>query len=406
MNLKLVGSTRASLTLLYASRHTTRRTAPTSKRFYASPSFSRADNPLAKAAIYALGAIGVSSLLYAGYDAYDGWRNTFPEEVRLPLKRGIAAKNAGDADASAAYKREAWTAARSLPISAFRPPGPYLTLTGIAIDLAGELEEAGDTPGAYALYTDALDKLRNAAGLSPQERLRGVGIALKLGWLVEQSQISGTDKLKLDVSKEEEEGLRVWAVEEVLKVVLEMQQRATGKKADVVDFANLQLPQGMSKTDVCVPLVKLGDFYSQNGKAEYAMPLYLQAATLLVANGGPSVPRNDLCHGARMMNTIAELVTRTQPTPDGLIAAEKWTARSLGVLKVAQGKAKSAEDDGSCETALAVTLINAGMLREMAGDGKQAREFLSAAMKQAKAIGLEEGVTEIQNAIDRVSQKA
>ncbi|KAF7316205.1 hypothetical protein MIND_00138900 [Mycena indigotica] len=379
-------------------------TTPILRRSYASPSIStRGESPWAKAAIYSLGAVGVGCLAYAGFDAYDSWRNMFPEEVRLPLKRGIAAKNAGDSEGSIAHKREAWAIARTLPISSFQPPDPYFKLTGIAIDLAGELEETGDISGAYTLYSEALDKLREADGLNTQERMRGVGIALKLGWLVEQSQ--SEEGGKLVVSKEEEERVRVWPVQEVLKISLEAQRQSTGKEAESVDFATLQLPEGMSKTDICVPLVKLGEFYSKHGKPQYAMPLYLQAATLLVANGGASVPRNDLCNGARMMNTIAQLVITAQPTQEGLTAAETWTARSLNILKLAQDQAKGSPTDGTCETALAVTLINAGMLREMAGDGKQAHDFLSAAMKQAKAIGLEDGVAEIQKAIDRVAQK-
>ncbi|KAF7319001.1 hypothetical protein HMN09_00236200 [Mycena chlorophos] len=383
-------------------------------RTYASspPPFPRGSNPspVANAAIYALGAVGVGCLAYAAYDAYDIWRNTFPDQVRIPLKRGIAAKNAGDLGEGIAYKREAWNIAKQLPISSFRPPEPYLTLTGIAVDLAGDLEESGDVAAAYSTYSEALESVRDAAGLTTAERMRGVEIAVKLGAMVEDARdhpiiAEYTHHTRLDISKEEEERIRVWAVEEVLRLVMEVQEQTTGKKSESVDFANLKLPSGITKADICVPLLKLGEFYSQHNKPMYAMPLFMQSATLLIANGGDSVSRNDLCNGARLMNNISELVLRGQPTAEGLATAESWTLRSLGVLKIAQSKGKAHEPDPTCDTALAITLINAGMLRERAGDPKGAQDYLVLAMKQATAIGLGEAVVEIQKTIDRISQK-
>ncbi|KAJ7778286.1 hypothetical protein B0H16DRAFT_1502917 [Mycena metata] len=334
-----------------------------------------------------LGTLG--ALAYAGYDAYNNWRNLYPLEVRLDLKRGIAAKNNGDRENSAYYKRLAWETATRLPIEEFKTE-PYLKITGIAIDVAGELEEDGKHHEAFALYSEALDLIRSRSPelLSGPERLRAVSIAVKLGHLVEPC----------GVAVEEEENILVWAVEEVLKLLLDSREKSDTSQP--LDMEKLKLPKWMTKTDVSVPLQELGDFYGRVGKLEYAVPLYRQGITLLVSDsGGAPIPTEDLCRGAQLMNNIAELISRGELTPERQQDAETWAKNALATLQLARKGAKEAVP--TCEHALAVALFNAGMLRESAGDQKRARSLFLAAFEQSKASGLEEGVAAAQDALDR-----
>ncbi|KAJ7033660.1 hypothetical protein C8F04DRAFT_613015 [Mycena alexandri] len=336
-----------------------------------------------------LGTLGAGALGYTGYDAYNNWRNLYPLEVRLDLKRGIAAKNNGDRESSAYYKRLAWETATRLPIEEFKTE-PYLKITGIAIDLAGELEEDGKHQEAFALYSEALNLIRSRSPelLSGPERLRAVCIAVKLGQLVQPC----------GVAVEEEENILVWAVEEILKLLLDLREKSD--TSQLLDMEKLKLPKWMTKTDVSVPLQELGDFYGRVGKLEYAVPLYQQGVTLLVSDsGGAPIPIEDLCRGAQLMNNIAELIIRGDPTPERQQDAETWAQNALATLQLARKGAKEAVP--TCEHALAVALFNAGMLRELAGDQKRARSFFLAAFEQSKSSAMEEGVAAAKDALDR-----
>ncbi|CAK5274649.1 unnamed protein product [Mycena citricolor] len=334
--------------------------------------------------IGALGVIGVASLSYACYDYYDNWRNLFPPEVRADLKRGIAAQHAGDREGSVYFKRLAWEAAQRIPIESFKSE-PYLKLTGIAVDLAGELEENGDKKHAFELLSEALGVLRAPdVTLSGPERLRAVSIAVKMASLGGDPTVSW--------SVEEEEALRVWTVEGILKLV----QETCFAEGQTIDFAKVQFPPWMTGTDIAVPLLELGAFYGKSGKMEYAMPLYVQTITLLVS--GNSSPE-EMCQGADLMNTLSELVNPAS-SPQRRQYAESWAKNALATIQAA--RKRSTESIPTCELALAVALFNSGMLRELDGDAKQATSYYRSAIDQSRKIGLEEGVAVAQEAITRL----
>ncbi|KAJ6487879.1 hypothetical protein C8R45DRAFT_994729 [Mycena sanguinolenta] len=338
-----------------------------------------------------LGALGAAALAYAGWDAYSNWRNLYPVEVRIDLKRGIGAKNKGDLETSAYYKRKAWDTARTLPLEVFKTE-PYLKITGIAIDLAGELDEDGKPHEAFALYSDALDLIRNASheqSLSGKERLRAVSLAVKLGQLAEPC----------GVPVQEEEKILVFAVEEVLKLLLDNRE----DQSQPVDFLKLKLPNWLSKTDVGVPLQELGDFYGRAGKLEYAIPLYIQGISLLVPDDGTKSPPEDMCQGAQLMNNIAELLVRGNLTPERQAQAETWAHKALSLLS--SGRKNTKEPIPTCELALCAALFNAGMLRELAGDAERARSFFTAAFQQSNSFGADEGVAVAKEAIERLNSK-
>ncbi|KAJ7683005.1 hypothetical protein B0H17DRAFT_1074968, partial [Mycena rosella] len=376
---------------------------PNTRGYYQKPCLRRFSTEAPVwAAIVCLGALGTGALGYAGYDAYINWRDLFPIEVRGDLKRGIRAKNGGDLEGSAYYKRKyGMDTALTLPISAFKNE-PYLRLTGIAIDLAGELEEQGNAAEAYALYSEALVLIRNRtqsggkldspeqeqglSGLSGKERLRAVALAVKLGGLAAACV----------VPLEEEEKIRVFAVEEVLKLLRDTQNSSPGE-AEALDWAKVKLPAWMSKTDVGVPLLELGDFYGRVGKLEYALPLYLQGIPSWSTMGRNL--RRKTC--AQRMSNIAELLVR-DPTDERRKYAEAWVQNALSTLQLARKKMNPKEPIPTCELALSAALFNAGILREMAGDRTRARAFFASASEQSKLFGMEEGIVMAGEAIARL----
>ncbi|KAJ7158183.1 hypothetical protein C8R43DRAFT_360340 [Mycena crocata] len=338
-----------------------------------------------------LGVVGLGALGYAGYDAYTNWRDIFPVQVRSDMKQGIKAKHQGDLELSAYYKRKAWDTALSLPIEQFKTE-PYLRITGIAVDLAGELEETGKTQDAFSLYSEAFNLIRGCSPeiLSGPERLRAVSLAVKLGQLAEAC----------NVPVKQEEEILVWAVEEILKLLIEIQGKSV--PAEALDFVNMKMPKWMTKTDVSVPLQELGDFYGKVGKLEYAMPLYLQGISLLISEDGGESP-DHMCQGAQLMSNVAELVIRGDPTAERQKYAETWAQKALSILQTARKKSK--EPIPICEHALAAALFNAGILREMAGDEKRARAYFTSTVEQAKASGTDEGASMAKDAIRRLDGK-
>jgi hypothetical protein len=156
----------------------------------------------------------------------------------------------------------AWDTAISLPIEVFKTE-PYLKITGIAVDLAGELEEDGKPQEAFTLYSDALNLIRSSSPelLSGRERLRAVSLAVKLGQLAEPCGLP----------LEEEEQILVFAVEEMLKLLMDTRGNSSpDDTSQPLDLVKLKLPDWLTKTDVSVPLQELGDFYGRVGKLEWA----------------------------------------------------------------------------------------------------------------------------------------
>jgi hypothetical protein len=67
--------------------------------------------------------------------------------------------------------------------------------------------------------------------------------------------------------------------------------------------------------------------------------------------------------GAQLMNNIAELIVRGDPTTERQKYAESWAQKALSILQTTRKNTK--EPIPTCELALSVALFNAGMLREV-----------------------------------------
>ena len=120
------------------------------------------------------------------------------------------------------------------------------------------MDVADKQQAAYDVLEEAIGILQREEverTLEGQERLRGVALASKLGELAEQ----------LGKPREEEEKWKVWAVEEVLRVV-----KSTAEEDDkaTVDLPMMPLPPWIRKADVGAPLEQLGAFYARSGRLE------------------------------------------------------------------------------------------------------------------------------------------
>ncbi|KIP07301.1 hypothetical protein PHLGIDRAFT_13329 [Phlebiopsis gigantea 11061_1 CR5-6] len=211
----------------------------------------------------ALIALGVGSTAYGLYEFYSMF-TVWPKEVRGDLRAGIKAKNQGDLGMSEQFLNRALETARALPLEVLGSE-PYLKLSGIAIALAGVLEDGNKPQEAYALYSKTFEELRRTTGLSGKERVRTVALAHKLAEMAETYQQPAV----------EEERWRVNAVEELLRVLSDEQSAArlrTGETDAVKEhqlvLSELELPPWVDLTDIVAPLQSLGAFYNKTGKQE------------------------------------------------------------------------------------------------------------------------------------------
>ncbi|KAF8068748.1 hypothetical protein FPV67DRAFT_1414407 [Lyophyllum atratum] len=349
---------------------------------------------------------GIGATAYGIYDIY-GMLTLWPPEVRTDLRGALKARNKGDLDLSERFLRRAWEKAKTLPIEAFKTD-PYLKTSGIAVLLASVLELNGKPDEAYDVYEDALAMLKQAekeGRLSGPEKLRAITISYRLGELASALQMP-----------EEEERHLVWAVEAVLKSVLrlggpprdperarEAESTEVGDPNTRIMISELSLPNWATKMDVAAPLEALGTLYARAGRLDYAMPLYLQAISILVPPSPQSSSDEDRCRGAQLMSNLSDLIIRSQPKPteEVLHQAEAWATKGLEIAMHA--KETSATPDPTCEVAFAVALFNVAALKQMAGDEEEAKKLYSLSLKHSGAIGLESGVEHARDALRQLT---
>ncbi|TFK49177.1 hypothetical protein OE88DRAFT_1663615 [Heliocybe sulcata] len=376
--------------------------------------------------------LGIASAGYGIYQFYQTF-TLWPPAVRADLRAGMKAKNQGDLVLSERYLKRALHTAESLPLSDFSHE-PYLKLSGISIVLAEVLEANNKPSEAYEVHSNALDRLKKAISYSEQlkiqelasgvptakntpthetelvltgpERLRAVAIACKLGEMADRYQLGDA----------EEEKWLTWAVEEMLRTLVDMRQhhktsedaKREDKQKDVqLVLAELSLPKWVTKTDVGAPIEALGTFYAKTGKVDYAMTLYLQAISILMppAGSGNTTSAEDSCRAAQLMSSLSELIMRRTPTPENLHQAEAWAQQALAVVnktvKTARG---DPEQIAGCEAALGAVLFNLGSLREMNNDHAAAKDYFTTSLQQSNRIQSQEGMLEAANALRRLER--
>lgn len=176
--------------------------------------------------------------------------------------------------------------ARSLPLDDLSPE-PHLKISGIAIVLAEVLEANNQPEEAYKVYMNALSEIRqHNIELSPEhfvqkitpnseavntiqrdpdntpairnsltraERVRTVALAYYLGGMAE----------KYGQSTDEQEKWLTYAVTEMMRILAE--DRINKKNVKNIE-ERLDLPVGLTLTDVAAPMEALGAFCVKNGR--------------------------------------------------------------------------------------------------------------------------------------------
>ncbi|KDN39546.1 hypothetical protein K437DRAFT_270271 [Tilletiaria anomala UBC 951] len=407
--------------------------------------------------------LGVTAL---GLIDYFGTFKTWPKEVRDDLRVALKARNRGDSRRAEAHFRRALATARSLPPQALGSER-LLKISGLSIALGSLLEAEHEYTAAYQVYAESLDEVLgqgsfgsaqaathpagfnsdsdSSRGLSPQERLRTVALAQKLGDLASSGMI--TDGLSTVTQSagpsaaaatmdDLVEQHYVWSVEELLRLVMNDEQRrkaiADAASADAtgggVMLSELGLPEWISPSDLGGSLEALAGFYTRKGKADLAVPLYLQALSLLMPPSSPSSsepPRppptaSERCRAGVLMNNLGQLLVDGQGPKGGadmtvdkqkVKQAIAWVQKGLDVVQKTQrlagweqlqqgpssqgaagGKAKEVLQTSDartqevcleCAAAEVALLYNFGVMSEMLNDTCKAREAYQRAYARA-----------------------
>ncbi|KAF9458967.1 hypothetical protein BDZ94DRAFT_1172522 [Collybia nuda] len=354
---------------------------------------------------------GLGATAYGVYDIY-GTMTMWPPEIRGDLRGGLAAKYRGDLELCEQYLRRAWETSKTLPLEVFKSQ-PHLKTSGIAVCLAGVLESNNKLEEAYAIYLESLTRLQDVGTkerLSGPEKLRAVAISYRLG------ELAATLEKPEDVERH-----LVWAVEAILKSIMHDKpnggdstpvpsaQLVSGSQVGDSDtqtmITELELPTWATKTDIAAPFEALGTFYSQAGKFDYAMPLYLQAISVLIPPPPQYSSVEDRCRGAQLMTNLSELIIRSHHSlsSKALHQAEMWATKALDVAM--NSKESTSIQQPTCEIAFAVALFNIAALRRMAGDQEKAKEYFTLSLNQSRAIGMQAGIIHAEDALHQLNSQ-
>ncbi|EKM77321.1 hypothetical protein AGABI1DRAFT_115251 [Agaricus bisporus var. burnettii JB137-S8] len=347
----------------------------------------------------ALFAFGIAATGYGVYELY-GTLTMWPQEVRGDLREALKAKYKPDYSMCAAYFQRAWETAKSIPLESFKSQ-PHLKTSGIAICLGEVLEADNKQSEAYDVYVDALKRIQDAGikDLSGPEKMRAVSLAYKLGELCDV----------LEKPKEEQEKWLTFGVETLIQNVLKVIPATNGQgtpqeEADSHNIiTELGLPDWVSTVDVAAPFEALGTFYSKAGKLDYAMPLMLQAVSILIPPSPQESTPEDKCRGAQLMTSISEMIVRNKLTRETVQQAEQWAMKGLEVVVTTRKASK--EPIGICEVSYAVQLFNMASLRAIGGDINKAKDLFARAANQAKLIGYKSLVDTSNQAIEDLNSR-
>ncbi|KAG8990174.1 hypothetical protein FRB90_001874, partial [Tulasnella sp. 427] len=368
-------------------------------------------------------AIGVLGIGYGIYEMY-AIMGMWPQEVRNDLRMALRAKQKEDWRTSAAYFERAYTTAVALPDpgASFGADHP-IKISAIALSLADVLESAGNLPKAYSVYGSAFADLTNGlpapseshTAIEADRRTRAIGTALKTAELGEQIlhvRALGRAPAVSDYGPADEAEIEAklnWALTEALRVrnvKVNPTDKAKEKESDT-----LSLPRWVEGVDLTSTMERVADYYTREGKVEYAVPLYLNAISTLLppqdkTTGGlftftspPSIA--DRCKAATLMNNLSSLFAST--TPVNIPQATAWAQKALEVAQKAEGESKrGSEDCLECQHVVAVVLFNLGMLNELNKEPGKARSCYERALNLSKVIGMHDAVAEAEEALGRL----
>ncbi|EPQ29755.1 uncharacterized protein PFL1_02974 [Pseudozyma flocculosa PF-1] len=259
----------------------------------------------------------------------------------------------------------------------------------------------------------------------------------------------------------------VWSVEEMLRLALpeEVRQKALDAAAagskeatgvvdlagggaagrisdeDKVLIADLKLPPWVTQHEIGAAMEALGSFYATRGKAEYAVPLYLQALSILMppppssssaAGTRKQATVADRCRAAVLMNNLSQLFVETgldarAHSASDLVQAKSWASKGLEISDITIRKAgfdgpppssssiKTVEETSEertrqvrmeCLRVQITLLFNLGVMSEMTGDVCDARKYYQRAFQQAQVADLEVAKTKAAAALAKLERRS
>jgi hypothetical protein len=95
----------------------------------------------------------------------------------------------------------------------------------------------------------------------------------------------------------------------------------------------------------------------------YAMPLYLQAISILIPPPPQVSSAEDQCRASQLMGNISELILRTRNDPESIVQAESWATKGLEVAS--RVRKSTLVKHPSCEVAYAYMLYNLAAIRDV-----------------------------------------
>lgn len=237
-----------------------------------------------------------------------------------------------------------------------------LVVTGLHISLAQVLELSERVRDAQVELSSALSYLLSIPHKSPSETHRCIALSVKLG------------DMSYKMRDTTAENYYEWALEEMFRVSRVEKERKEQVKREAPEKSDdntqlslmthqLNLPKWVSVSDLGACLERLAAIYAEQGQAARAVPLYMQAITLLMPPQkfrAAQPPTSDKCRAALLMTNLSSVLT-AHPSSRNLDTALQWANKAIDVVEHADGS----DADKICNHTLAVGLFNIGVLNEV-----------------------------------------
>lgn len=142
----------------------------------------------------------------------------------------------------------------------------------------------------------------------------------------------------------------------------------------------------------------------------FATPLLFRALTVLLPAGvKPNSPQSpslaERCHGAMIANNLASAFSLDPPEPDQSIT---WSENALYIAEQAIEDASvnnKEEQAVECRSCKAVAHFNRGIMREMDGNTRLAKEDFQAALRVSREHHLVQSAQRARSALERIARR-
>ncbi|KAL2005600.1 hypothetical protein VTN00DRAFT_10093 [Thermoascus crustaceus] len=247
-----------------------------------------------------------------------------------------------------------------------------------------------------------------------EERQRDKTLKKVVGMNIKLAELYASDYIQ---DEKKAEAAQVAAVELCLK---EMRRRQSlglpvgvGSKSNPENNNNPDDNSWMNLTEIATAMEELASTYTNQEKHELAIPLYLQALSMIKEDEGD----NTTCKQVVLLNNVASAMagqaqkpprpskvnpSQTPLTQEQIIdAAKKWAQKALDVAAKIQPPVR----DEDCDVSCVVATYNLGELAEMLNQRGEAEKRYREAKALAQGIGFEDGITMADGALKRLAKK-